>query len=146
MNPAHLQVDRVHAWLSKEAYWALGRTRETVKKAIAGSRTMGVYRDRGDGMPGEQVAFARAVTDGATFAWVCDVFVAPDVRGLGVGNAMVGRLVTALEDLGIGRVLLATRDAHEVYARLGFEPLANPTFWMERDRRPQRYVPGTASG
>ena len=54
MNPAHLQVDRVHAWLSKEAYWALGRTRETVKKAIAGSRTMGVYRDRGDGMPGEQ--------------------------------------------------------------------------------------------
>ena len=146
MNPAHLQVDRVHAWLSKEAYWALGRTRETVKKAIAGSRTMGVYRDRGDGMPGEQVAFARDVTDGATFAWVCDVFVAPDVRGLGVGNAMVGRLVTALEDLGIGRVLLATRDAHEVYARLGFEPLANPTFWMERDRRPQRFVPGTASG
>jgi GNAT superfamily N-acetyltransferase len=146
MNPAHLQVDRVHAWLSKEAYWALGRTRETVKKAIAGSRTMGVYRDRGDGMPGEQVAFARAVTDGATFAWVCDVFVAPDVRGLGVGDAMVGRLVTALEDLGIGRVLLATRDAHEVYARLGFEPLANPTFWMERDRRPQRFVPGTASG
>lgn len=96
--------------------WALGRTRETVEKAIAGSRTMGVYRDRGDGMPGEQVAFARAVTDGATFAWVCDVFVDSDVRGLGVGNAMVGPLVTALEDLGIGRVLLATRDAHEVYA------------------------------
>jgi len=146
MNPAHLQVDRVHAWLSQEAYWALGRTRETVEKAIAGSRTMGVYRDRGDGMPGEQVAFARAVTDGATFAWVCDVFVDSDVRGLGVGNAMVGQLVTALEDLGIGRVLWATRDAHEVYARLGFEPLANPTFWMERDRRPQRFVPGTASG
>ena len=74
------------------------------------------------------------------------VFVDSDVRGLGVGNAMVGQLVTALEDLGIGRVLLATRDAHEVYARLGFEPLANPTFWMERDRRPQRFVPGTAPG
>jgi len=146
MNPAHLQVDRVHAWLSQEAYWALGRTRETVEKAIAGSRTMGVYRDRGDGMPGEQVAFARAVTDGATFAWVCDVFVDSDVRGLGVGNAMVGQLVTALEDLGIGRVLLATRDAHEVYARLGFEPLANPTTWMERDRRPQRPKPGSIPG
>ena len=132
--------------MSKEAYWALGRTRETVKKAIAGSRTMGVYRDRGDGMPGEQVAFARAVTDGATYAWVCDVFVAPAARGVGVGSAMVGELVRWLEAQGIMRVVLATRDAHEVYARLGFEPLANPSTWMERDRRPQRLAPGAASG
>jgi GNAT superfamily N-acetyltransferase len=97
-------------------------------------------------MPGEQVAFARAVTDGATYAWVCDVFVAPAARGVGVGSAMVGELVRWLEAQGIMRVVLATRDAHEVYARLGFEPLANPSTWMERDRRPQRLSPGAASG
>ena len=146
MNPAHLQVDRVHAWLSENAYWALGRPRDVTERAIAGSRTMGVYRDRGDGMPGEQVAFARAVTDGTTYAWVCDVFVAPAARGVGVGSAMVGELVRWLEAQGIMRVVLATRDAHEVYARLGFEPLANPSTWMERDRRPQRLAPGAASG
>jgi GNAT superfamily N-acetyltransferase len=146
MNPAHLQVDRVHAWLSGNAYWALGRPRDVTERAIAGSRTMGVYRDSGDGMPGEQVAFARAVTDGATYAWVCDVFVAPAARGVGVGSAMVGELVRWLEAQGIMRVVLATRDAHEVYARLGFEPLANPSTWMERDRRPQRLAPGAASG
>jgi GNAT superfamily N-acetyltransferase len=146
MNPAHLQVDRVHAWLSENAYWALGRPRDVTERAIAGSRTMGVYRDGGDGMPGEQVAFARAVTDGATYAWVCDVFVAPAARGVGVGSAMVGELVRWLEAQGIMRVVLATRDAHEVYARLGFEPLANPSTWMERDRRPQRLAPGAASG
>ena len=105
---------------------------------------MGVYRDRGDGMPGEQVAIARAVTDGATFAWVCDVYVAPDARGIGIGSWMVDELVKLLEAEGILRVVLATRDAHEVYARLGFEPLANPSTWMERDRRPQRLPAGAA--
>ncbi len=146
MDPTYLQVDRVHAWLSLDAYWALGRSRETVDRALAGSRAMGVYRDLGDGMPGEQVAIARAVTDGTTFAWVCDVYVAPDVRGIGVGGWMVGELVNSLEAQGIQRVLLATRDAHEVYARLGFEPLANPATWMERDRRPQRPSPGSVTG
>ncbi len=138
MDPAHLQVDRVHAWLSQDAYWALGRPRETLERALAGSRAMGAYRDRGDGMPGEQVAIARAVTDGATFAWVCDVYVSPEVRGIGLGGWIVGELVNSLEAEGIQRVVLATRDAHEVYARLGFEPLANPSTFMERDRRPQR--------
>jgi len=146
MDPVHLDVDRVHAWLSDDAYWALGRPRDTTERAIAGSRVMGVYRDRGDGMPGEQVAFARSVTDGATFAWVCDVYVDAAVRGMGVGGWMVGTLVSGLEAEGVQRVVLATRDAHEVYARLGFEPLANPTTWMERDRRPQRPKPGSIPG
>lgn len=145
MDPAHLQVDRIHAWLSGDAYWARGRPRETFVRALAGSRSMGVYRDRSDGMPGEQVAIARAVTDGATFAWVCDVYVAPEVRGIGVGSWLVGELVKGLEAEGILRVVLATRDAHEVYARLGFEPLANPSTWMERDRRPQRLPAGAAT-
>ena len=145
-DPVHLQVDRVHAWLSDDAYWALGRPRDTTERAIAGARVIGVYRDRGDGMPGEQVAFARSVTDGATFAWVCDVYVAPDARGIGIGGWMVGTLVSGLEAEGVQRVVLATRDAHEVYARLGFQPLANPATWMERDRRPQRPAPDSISG
>jgi GNAT superfamily N-acetyltransferase len=136
-------VDRVHAWLSEDAYWALGRPRVTTERAIAGSRVIGVYRDGGDGMPGEQVAFARAVTDGATFAWVCDVYVEAAARGIGIGGWLVGEFVAGLEAEGIARVVLATRDAHEVYARLGFQPLANPGTWMERDRRPQRPKPGS---
>jgi GNAT superfamily N-acetyltransferase len=143
-DPVHLDPDRIHGWLSGEAYWALGRPRDLVDRSLAGSRVFGVYRDLGDGMPGEQVALARAVTDGATFAWVCDVFVAAEHRGAGVGSWLVGSTVAALEAEGIQRVLLATRDAHEVYRRIGFSALANPGTWMERDRRPQRPSPGWA--
>ncbi|MBK8468730.1 MAG: GNAT family N-acetyltransferase [Candidatus Phosphoribacter sp.] len=150
MNPAHLQVDRVHAWLSEDAYWALGRERAVVDAAIAGSRVCGAYRSLtspdGSGMPGEQVAFARAVTDGATFAWICDVYVARESRGQGLGTRLVRALVDSLEAEGIQRVVLATRDAHEVYARLGFGPLANPATWMERDRRLQRPPAGYRVG
>lgn len=143
-DPGHLDVDRIHAWLSGDAYWALGRSRELVERALAGSRVFGAYRDRGDGMPGEQVALARVVTDGATFAWVCDVYVAPDWRGIGVGSWLVASAVAALDGAGVQRMLLATRDAHEVYRRIGFSPLANPDIWMERDRRPQRPAPAPA--
>jgi GNAT superfamily N-acetyltransferase len=128
-DPDRLDRDRVHRWLSAETYWAAGRPREVVERSIAGSLVFGVYA------PSGQVAFARAVTDGTTFAWVCDVFVDTSVRGRGVGSALVDAVVEHLSSLGIYRILLATRDAHEVYARSGFTPLANPSQWMERDTR-----------
>ncbi len=152
-DPAELDVDLVHRWLSTEAYWALGRPMQVQRKAIAGSRVFGVYRDPSgrpatatrpaEGGPAAQVAFARAVTDGATFAWVCDVFVDAGVRGLGIGRWLVGEVVARLEADGVRRVVLATRDAHEVYAAVGFESLGNPSTWLERDRRPQRPAPGS---
>lgn len=137
-DPARLDLPLVHRWLSEEAYWALGRPRDVVARSVAGSLVYGVYRAE----DGAQVAFARAVTDGATFAWVCDVFVAETARGQGIGTWLVRSIVEALEGVGVLRVVLATRDAHEVYRRIGFEALGNPSTWLERDRRPQRPAPG----
>ncbi|GAQ64461.1 GNAT family N-acetyltransferase [Streptomyces scabiei] len=125
-DPARLDVARVHHWLSTDAYWALGRPREKLERAIGGSLNFGVYAEGS----GEQVAYARVVTDRATFAWLCDVYVDPSVRGKGLGTAMVAAVRDHLEPYGLRRVLLATHDAHGVYAKLGFQPLAEPDRWM----------------
>jgi GNAT superfamily N-acetyltransferase len=125
-DPDRLDVDRVHRWLSTDAYWAMGRPREKQEQAIAGSLNFGVY----DTVSGEQVAYARIITDRATFAWLCDVYVDRSVRGKNVGTALVGAVREHLEPYGLRRILLATRDAHGVYAKLGFEPLAQPDIWM----------------
>ncbi|MFF2995402.1 GNAT family N-acetyltransferase [Streptomyces sp. NPDC057950] len=125
-DPARIDVARVHHWLSTDAYWALGLSREKQERAIAGSLNFGVY----DGPSGEQVAYARVVTDRATFAWLCDVYVAPSVRGKGLGSALVAAVRDHLEPFGLRRVLLATHDAHGVYEKLGFRPLDRPDRWM----------------
>ena len=130
-DPARLDLDRVHGWLSSDAYWALGRPRELVERSVAGSLCYGVYRP-GDG---QQVAVARAVTDAATFAWLCDVYVDPAARATGLGTWMVGAVRDHLRSLGVYRILLATHDAHGVYARLGFAPLEDPNRWMELNLR-----------
>ncbi|MEU2775302.1 GNAT family N-acetyltransferase [Streptomyces sp. NPDC007162] len=121
-----VDVDRVHRWLSKDAYWATGRPLEQQRRAMAGSLNFGVY----DTATGEQVAYARVVTDHALFAWLADVYVDPAVRGKGVGTAMVGAIREHLRPSGVRRVLLATHDAHGVYAQLGFAPLEHPDQWM----------------
>ena len=126
MDPARLDVDRVHRWLSTDAYWALGRSRETVERAIAGSVNYGAYAP-----DGTQVAYARAVTDRATFGWLCDVYVDPAWRRRGLGVRLVETVRDHLLGLGVRRLLLATADAHGLYARLGFTPLAEPGRWME---------------
>ncbi|MFF5176670.1 GNAT family N-acetyltransferase [Micromonospora sp. NPDC000316] len=131
-DPARLDLDLVHHWLSTDAYWALGRDRETVERAFAGSVPFGVYRPE----DGRQVAVARVVTDGATFAWLCDVYVDRDARGIGLGGWLAGAVRDHLAELGVRRILLSTKDAHEVYARVGFTPLDAPERWMQLDRRP----------
>ena len=84
------------------------------------------------GDSGAQVAFARVVTDGATFGWLCDVIVDPAVRGDGVGKALLAAVVEDLEPLGLRRTVLATADAHGLYEKYGFRPLSEPAKWMER--------------
>ena len=121
-----LDVDLVHRWLSEDAYWALGRPREVMDRAIAGSLNFGAYAD------GRQVGYARVVTDGATFAWLCDVYVDPTARGLGVGKALVAAVDAALTGFGVRRAILATEDAHTLYAPFGFEPLADAHRWLIR--------------
>jgi GNAT superfamily N-acetyltransferase len=124
---ADMDLDLVHEWLSTDAYWSLGRTREAVGTAAEHSLNFGAFA--GDG---RQVAYARVVTDHANFAWLCDVYVDRDHRGRGLGTRLVATVTETLDPLGIRRILLATRDAHEVYAGFGFEPLPDPTMWMIR--------------
>ncbi|MFD4209146.1 GNAT family N-acetyltransferase [Micromonospora tulbaghiae] len=129
-DPDRIDLDLVHVWLATDAYWALGRERETVARAFAGSIGFGVYRP-GDG---RQVAVARVVTDGTTFAWLCDVYVDPAERGRGLGTWLAGVVRDHLGELGVRRILLATLDAHGVYAKIGFRPVV-PDRWMELDQR-----------
>jgi GNAT superfamily N-acetyltransferase len=133
-EPGRVDLDRVHAWLSQESYWAMGREREVFERSVAGSIPYSVHTQE------RQVAFARVVTDGATFAWIGDVFVDEQHRGRGLGTWLVESIVEDLSVLGVQRVLLATRDAHEVYRRCGFAALDGADRWMEIDRRPQRAV------
>lgn len=125
-DPGRLDTERVHHWLSTDAYWAIGRPRDKQDRAIAGSLNFGVY----DTASGDQVAYARVVTDMATFAWLCDVYVDRAVRGKGIGVALVGAVREHLRPYGLRRIMLATRDAHGVYEKLGFAPPAEPDIWM----------------
>jgi GNAT superfamily N-acetyltransferase len=125
-------VDRslVHEWLSERAYWAKGRPRAVQDAAIDASRNYGVYVEGS----GEQVAYARVVTDRATFAWLCDVFVDERVRGQGVGKQLMTGIMADLEPFGLSRTLLATHDAHGLYAQYGFAALEHPEHWLAKVR------------
>jgi GNAT superfamily N-acetyltransferase len=125
-DPDRVDVERVHRWLSTDAYWALGRPLEKQRRAIDGSLNFGVY----EVASGEQAAYARVVTDRATFAWLCDVYVDRSVRGKGLGGALVGAVREHLRPYGLRRVLLATHDAHGVYEKVGFQALDKPDQWM----------------
>ncbi|MFC8598626.1 GNAT family N-acetyltransferase [Isoptericola sp. NPDC057191] len=127
-DPARLDTDQVHALLAEHAYWAAGRSREVQAAAFAGSRNHGVLLRS----TGELVAYARLVTDGATFAWLADVVVAPSHRGRGLGTALVAAALGDVAPLGLKRVLLrASADGRPVYDRLGFAPVPEPETWLE---------------
>jgi GNAT superfamily N-acetyltransferase len=125
---ARIDLDRVHRWLSTDSYWAAGRPLDQMRIALDGSEPFGIYRDT------EQVAVARVVTDGAIFAYLCDVYVAPAHRGSGLGSWLVRALRSHYSARGLQRLLLVTRDAHEVYARQGFAEVEAGR-WMECDLR-----------
>lgn len=121
------QPERIHAFLTR-SYWSEGIPLETVRRAVEGSLCIGVFS------AGEQVALARVVTDRATFAYLCDVYVLEAFRGRGISTWML-EAIDAHPDLqGLRRFMLATRDAHGLYARYGFTPLARPAAFLERHR------------
>ena len=123
---SRLDIDAIHAFLSTESYWVPGIRREFVERAIETSLCFAIF----DGA--RQLAFARVITDGAGFAWLADVFVVADARGRKLGERLV-QFVLAHPDLQrIRRFMLATRDAHGLYAKYGFTPLAHPERIMER--------------
>lgn len=126
-DPAWLDISFIHSFLSTGSYWAQNRPLEVVQRSIENSLNFGVYCD------GRQVGFARVVTDYATFAWVCDVFIIPEQRRSGLGKWLVECVVNHPDLKPLRRLLLATRDAHELYRKYGgFTPLVNPDRWMEK--------------
>ncbi|RXR07109.1 GNAT family N-acetyltransferase [Pseudoxanthomonas composti] len=125
-DPTHLDLDVIHDFL-RQAYWSREIPRETVQRAIAGSLCFGGYVD-GAG----QVAFARVITDGATFAYLADVFVLEDQRGKGYSKQLMQAVMAHPQLQGLRRFMLATWDAHGLYAQFGFQPAARPDRLMEK--------------
>ncbi len=127
-DPARIDVDAVHAFISRESYWGRGRSRELTERAIRGSsRVVGLYRG------GHQVGFARAISDGAIVAYLADVYVLAECRGRGLGLELVRETINGGEGNGV-RWLLHTADAQGLYTRLGFGA-EEPTYpLMERAR------------
>jgi len=129
-DPARLDMDVTHKFLSEEAYWSPGVPREVVERAVANAIPFGVYKVTASGST--QAGFARVVSDRATFAWICDVFVLPEHRGQGLGKWLMECMTAHPELQGLRRWMLATRDAHDLYAQYGFTPLEDPSRFMIR--------------
>ncbi len=123
---SELDVDAIHRFLAGEAYWSRGIPRATVERAIAGSLCFGGYLD------GQQVAFARVVSDYATFAYLADVFVLTAYRGRGYAKTLMAAVLAHPELQGLRRFSLATSDAHALYATFGFTAPARPETLMEK--------------
>ena len=120
-----INVDLVHSFLSS-SYWAQGRSRAVVERSLEGSLCFSAFQR------GQQVAFGRAVTDRAVFAYIADVFVVPEFRGAGIGKALVEAMLEHPELKGLQVMLLRTRDAHALYAKFGFQSLPRPEEMMAR--------------
>jgi GNAT superfamily N-acetyltransferase len=134
-DKAALDIPLIHGFLSERSTWAVGMPLALLEKAIANSLCFGGYED------GKQIAFARVITDGATFANLVDVFVLPEHRGLGHSKRLVEAVMAHPELQGLRRFTLATGDAHGLYARFGFAPPQRPQTLMER-YFPDVYVQG----
>jgi GNAT superfamily N-acetyltransferase len=118
-DKTRLDVELIHSFLAG-TYWAAGIPRSVVEKAIANSLCFGIY------VEGNQVGFARVITDLATFGYLADVFVIPEHRGRGLSKALMRHILSHPDMLGLRRILLATKDAHGLYEQFGFGPFKNP--------------------
>lgn len=128
-DPARLDIEGTAAFLDT-TYWAKGRSGSIVRRSIEGSIAFGVYD------ADVQVGFARVVTDRATFAWVCDVFITDSHRGRGLGMWLMRCVLAHPELQDLRRWLLGSTNARGLYARLGFVPLPAPERFMQIDTRP----------
>lgn len=124
-NPDDLDINLIYSFISN-TYWAKNIPFETFKKSLENSLVFGAYSDRG-----EQVGFARVITDKATFAYLGDVFVLERFRGLGISKLIMQAISSHHELQGLRRFMLATSDAHGLYAQFGFEPIAKPQILMQ---------------
>jgi GNAT superfamily N-acetyltransferase len=137
-DPARLDVQAIHGFLTR-AYWCEGIPRETIERALHHSLCFGLYD--GDA----QVGLARVVTDYATFAYLCDVYVMESHRGRGLGKWLVECVMARLQLLGLRRLHLVTRDAHGLYAPFGFHLLGRPEDHLEL-HKPDIYKAAVGGG
>ena len=119
-----LDIDLIHSFLT-HSYWAEGISKEVIKRSIDGALCFGVY-DRE-----KQVGFARMITDKATFAYLADVFIIEEYRGHGLSKWLMEVIMSHPDLQGLRRMILATRDAHRLYAQFGFTQLTNVDRWMQ---------------
>ncbi len=121
-----LDLDAIQKFLVEDSYWARERTLEQTRTAIENSICFGVYHN------GQQIGFARVVSDLATFAYVGDVYVIDEFRGRGISKRLMEAVIAHPDLQGLRRWVLATRDAHSLYEKYGFHELTFPERWMER--------------
>lgn len=138
LDPARIDAVAAHAFLTR-TYWSPGIPLDVVRRAIEHSLCAAVFEQ------GRQVAFARAVTDRATFAYLADVYVLEDHRGRGLARQMVAALLAHPDLQGLRRILLVTRDAHGLYEKFGFVPVQRPASLMEL-HQPDVYAQGHGRG
>jgi GNAT superfamily N-acetyltransferase len=119
-DKSRLNITIIHQYLSKESYWAKNIPLHTVQKCIEGSLCFGIYEAN------KQVAFARVITDYATFGYLADVFVLPESRGRGLSKWMMQCIMVHPYLQHFRKWMLGTRDAHGLYSQFGFRPLNNP--------------------
>jgi len=124
-DKSRLDIKLIHDYLSKESYWAKGRSIETVKKSIKNSLCFGVFQDN------KQVGFARVVTDYSVFAWIMDLFILKDYQRKGLGKDLMSKIMNHEKLQNLQRWGLATFDAHGLYKKFGFKPLDKPEYMME---------------
>ena len=125
-DPSRLDVDAIHAYLTT-SYWAMGIPRETVARSLEHSFCLGVYS-----ADGAQVGLVRVITDYATFAYLCDVYIHDAHQKHGLGKAAIDATMAHPRLQNLRRFNLVTRDAHGLYARHGFKALAHPERYMEK--------------
>ncbi len=134
-DPALLDLERMHAFLSS-SYWAKCIPRELMERSLRGSVCFGLYAFGVDPSSSrEQIGFARAVSDHATFAYIADVYVEEAWRGQGLSKWLMASLLSHPELQGLRRISLGTRDAQGLYAQFGFKNLEKPETWMEIRRQ-----------
>ena len=124
-------IDLIHSFLT-QSYWAEGISKEIVQRSIDGALCFAVVdNDNADLPAGRQVGFARMITDKATFAYLADVFIIEEYRGLGLSKWLMEVIMSHPDLQGLRRMMLATRDAHSLYKKFGFTPLNNTDRWMQ---------------
>ena len=119
-----MDMEFIHNYLSKESYWAKGRSMELVRKSMANSLCFGLFhKDR-------QIGFGRVATDYVVFAWLMDLFISPADRGRGLGQMLLQSIMEHPDLQGVNGMGLRTQDAHILYRKFGFGEIPNPETWM----------------